>query len=617
MQKIKKLHLTNFKFFFGETNIDFAKKNLLIYGENGSGKSSVYWALYTFMQSVYKIDDEIKKYFDPTNDQNLINRFLVPGTHSSIVIEFEDEHESRITKKISLATVNTKSDNFLKEVAQSSDFINYRLLSKVYDFSNRDKIDLFPIFEREILPYVNFDTEFSPNNRNAHDWWSFIAKGLNPRPRMHELEYINFQNVINRFNSEMQTFLNRIVESANDYLQNKFNQKLKIEFQYRNTSYDAFLPNSTTKRNHAILNPQILLSVQYLHDTLLEVDKGIKRPHSFLNEAKLTTIALAIRFAVLDEKYIKDVTKLLVLDDLLISLDMSNRDIVLELVINQFKNYQIVILTHDRSFFNLIKKRLDYEMVLNDWSIKEMYQDENSDGVPIPFIPDNSDYLQKAEKYLREFDYPACANYLRKETERLLKHLLPYNKTIKVTDEEGTKALQLDTLIDNFKKYYAEFGGDFSEFKKLKEYKDILLNPLSHDNLDAPIYKLELLELKSTLLKLRKLESKIIVSIKEDENKFIVLTEKDNTGEIFKYKILLKEYLKAFRLLDGQWKLSNPECVFIKRKKVSDNEIIELNLDYKLNRGYDVIKYALNIPDRDSDFFDILTSDGVPLRTML
>jgi energy-coupling factor transporter ATP-binding protein EcfA2 len=613
MQQVKRLSLNNFKFFYGENQIDFEKKNTLIYGENGSGKSSIYWALYTFLQSVYKSDEEIKKYFDSGNEQNLINRFIAPGTTSSIAIEFEDEHEASITKKISLATVNTKGDDFLKVVSQCSDFINYKLLSKVYDFSNREQIDLFPIFESEILTYVSLDSEFIAGNRNANDWWQYIKKGLNPRPKMHEKEYVDFQNTIYTFNNEIQTFLNKIVEGANEYLQKKFKQKLKIQFEYHNATYDAFLPNSRTRRNHIIIKPKIILSVEYLHDSL--VTKGINRPHSFLNEAKLTTIALAIRFAVLDDKYIRDSTKLLVLDDLLISLDMSNRDIVLELILHQFQSYQIVILTHDRSFFNLIKKRLDYESLLDRWIIKEMYQDENGDGVPIPFIPNNSDYLEKAEKYLREFDYPACANYLRKETERLLKHLLPYNKTVKTTDEEGTKALQLDTLIDNFKKIYVEYGGDYEDFKKLKEYKDILLNPLSHDNLDAPIYKLELLELKITILKLRCLESKILVSIKEDPKEYLVLTETANDGEIYEYKVQLKEYLKAFKTLDGNWSLSNPKCLFLKRRRKSDMVVEELNMEFKLNRGYEMIKHALEI-NRNSSLLDLVTSKGITLRNL-
>ena len=74
MQKIGKLTLKNFKFFLGEVSINFDRKNVLLYGENGSGKSSIYWALYTFLQSVFKNDPlQIRKYFDPGHDENLIN----------------------------------------------------------------------------------------------------------------------------------------------------------------------------------------------------------------------------------------------------------------------------------------------------------------------------------------------------------------------------------------------------------------------------------------------------------------------------------------------------------------------------------------------------------------
>ena len=63
MKKIDELTLENFKFFRGLETLNFNSKNILVYGENGSGKSSLYWALYTFMQSSLKEDNEIKKYF--------------------------------------------------------------------------------------------------------------------------------------------------------------------------------------------------------------------------------------------------------------------------------------------------------------------------------------------------------------------------------------------------------------------------------------------------------------------------------------------------------------------------------------------------------------------------
>jgi len=54
--KIKNLTIKNFKAFLGEYEFDFCDekgnaKNILIYGENGSGKSSLYWALYHIFNS--------------------------------------------------------------------------------------------------------------------------------------------------------------------------------------------------------------------------------------------------------------------------------------------------------------------------------------------------------------------------------------------------------------------------------------------------------------------------------------------------------------------------------------------------------------------------------------
>lgn len=78
MYKIKSIRLINFKFFFGEKNIALDRKNALIYGENGSGKSSIYWALHCFLHSTLKPNiDSVRKYFVPIseNEESIRNRY--------------------------------------------------------------------------------------------------------------------------------------------------------------------------------------------------------------------------------------------------------------------------------------------------------------------------------------------------------------------------------------------------------------------------------------------------------------------------------------------------------------------------------------------------------------
>lgn len=71
MKRIKEVHINNFKFFPESEPIKIDGKNILLYGENGSGKSSFYWALYTLLESSQKSDPEqIKKYFNKLNPQS-------------------------------------------------------------------------------------------------------------------------------------------------------------------------------------------------------------------------------------------------------------------------------------------------------------------------------------------------------------------------------------------------------------------------------------------------------------------------------------------------------------------------------------------------------------------
>jgi len=72
--RLHKIKIQNFK-AFRDFSLDLEGRHLLVYGANGSGKSSLYWALYTFLQSARKPKNSIAKYFDSANGQNLLNIF--------------------------------------------------------------------------------------------------------------------------------------------------------------------------------------------------------------------------------------------------------------------------------------------------------------------------------------------------------------------------------------------------------------------------------------------------------------------------------------------------------------------------------------------------------------
>lgn len=170
--KINKLTLKNFKFFYGEKTLDFEGKNVLLYGENGSGKSSIYWALYTLLNNGKSPDDKILKYFSPRNKERLLNRYINIEDTGKVSIELSNEHEYIISGNHNEININKTSDKTIRESNIASDFIDYKLLAKLYDFKHSQTIDLFELFESDIFHYLNYDT-----HRNYDDVWkSFIVK---------------------------------------------------------------------------------------------------------------------------------------------------------------------------------------------------------------------------------------------------------------------------------------------------------------------------------------------------------------------------------------------------------------------------------------------------------
>lgn len=168
MKRIKDIRIKNFKAFQEEQVLELRGKNMLVYGSNGSGKSSVFWALYTLLQSSIKEDVYIQKYFkdfvesDTGTHQTLKNVFVEPAEEAYIKIttlDTETGHEQVHT--ISHDTINTNedTDTLVQELNLASDFINYKLLHNFYRGSHKQEVNLWPVFERDIFPFLTEGTQ--------------------------------------------------------------------------------------------------------------------------------------------------------------------------------------------------------------------------------------------------------------------------------------------------------------------------------------------------------------------------------------------------------------------------------------------------------------------------
>ena len=91
---------------------------------------------------------------------------------------------------------------------------------------------------------------------------------------------------------------------------------------------------------------------------------------------------MSVYFAIIKKQFNNfsdESLKILVLDDLLISLDMSNRLNLLEILKTEFSDFQIFFFTHDKGFFEILKDKMS-------WKAYEIYVDEHEEGFEKPYI---------------------------------------------------------------------------------------------------------------------------------------------------------------------------------------------------------------------------------------
>jgi len=107
--KLNKLALQNFRAFYTYDDIKFDNKSVLIYGENGSGKSSIFWALHAFV-NYYNNEAKSKSYFTKGDEKSLLNLFNTTE-EGFIKITFDDDVEYTYNQAGMTTGIQTKLTN--------------------------------------------------------------------------------------------------------------------------------------------------------------------------------------------------------------------------------------------------------------------------------------------------------------------------------------------------------------------------------------------------------------------------------------------------------------------------------------------------------------------------
>ena len=565
MPSINKIHITGFKAFPNDFELQLEGKHLLMYGENGSGKSSIYYALHCIFQAPLKSDIG-KKYFNVDNEQHLknVNNLTVD---SKIIIDFTDNHPwiYRIDKD----GYNTELLGGVHPLPANINgcFINHQFLFHFFNFRNSQRINLFSVFIKDILPFCK-DERTGLHIGEMYDTItaSIIKKGRRVHP-----DYISN---IEYFNKAVKSVVENINLYASDLYKKYFMDDGEDELQIR-LRYDSNLdkpekdPNEYWLKYDRIIErvkengeekehlssykklniPFIGLEIsEVLNDGTL---RPIPKPQSYFNEAKLTAIALSVRFALLNLDKEAD-GRFLALDDMLISLDMSNRAKVINFLLKISDKYKIYLFTHDKSFFEFTKdviksKGKDYSSL---WQFKEVYNNENLLENPVCFNSDDS--YTRAIYHYKKFDYPASANYLRKAVEEMIS-LFP--KYISINDD-GTTKEKLRSRVDAAKTLLLNIDGNIVDIQQIIFSLGLLLNPLSHRSIDTNIYRTELNAIIKIVPRLK--QHIIELDIKEviaQSNYIFLFMDEDETKKC-EIKIKLNSPLYSFIDKNGNRKFA-------------------------------------------------------------
>lgn len=163
--------------------------------------------------------------------------------------------------------------------------------------------------------------------------------------------------------------------------------------------------------------------------------------HLMVNEARQNIVKIVLFLSylkLLPHVANNDERMLVVLDDIMSSLDLANRVILARYIAEMGKTFQMFILTHNAGFYNLVKHVVGVEGEGDNWNYASLYCNE---GLHRLYYPDKQDSLKSITKDAGGKITPennSAINALRKRLEYLLRE---FGKILVLGVQEETKDL--------------------------------------------------------------------------------------------------------------------------------------------------------------------------------
>lgn len=418
-----------------------------------------------------------------TIDLNEVENIFLPDAkkgNCSIKVTFQPDptRSASSTKPYELNTTSkdTNVDTVIKDAYPLKSFLTYKSLLDIHHIKKDEEIDLFNLLVKGVLKHFKYTLT---SGKELGELWKdvqdLLAKETDasyntPRKKRDvDAALTLFNDAFKQlFKEPTSTEPNPeyILTYAKPIL-DVFNHKIEIKLSYVPARPDAVY-KSTERGN-------VKVELKY-------AGKQVSKPHLFLNEARLSAIAISIYLGMIKRHPQLKPYKILFLDDIFIGLDIANRLPLITILETHFSDYQVFISTYDKPWYEYAKSFLNGAK----WTTIEFYAHEVNGGYEVPKVDDCTDLLDKSLYHYNNSDYKASAVYARSGFEKIIMDYcdrkgkqLPYKKQRKkYTSENFWNALNGDILA--------------ATKTNIEQYRFLIYNPLSHYDPEVNPLKTEL-----------------------------------------------------------------------------------------------------------------------------
>jgi hypothetical protein len=488
--RISMIEIRDFRGFPGPETYTFPLdgKNLLLYGENGSGKSSLFHALVEF----FNLDPKARPFAD---HQNIFSGHPGPPlTDGHVTLVFDDDTARHAWKcggerAFRTAGVPQMTREILANAARRAALLEYRSLLRTNFGMSDIRATLFELAVNSVLAEVPVTVSSAESSLKSQ--WQRLLDYL-PIPRNPETGRLQGRRrnptkaeVIARaqsFNEGFRAVLPDVERLAAQFLAYFAGYELELKLSLPGVRYE---PRRNATGAQRFAGREMDVQVR-LH--------GVALPewNSFLNEARLSALALSLYLAatVLSNPGVAGPLRLLVLDDVLIGLDHANREPVLRIIEERFSAFQVLLLTHDRVWFEMVRSKFEHS---DNWKTAELACSRHSTGslsfdkpvVKWPKTDPATEHLRKADEFLNtHHDLQSAAFHARVAFETKLKGFCKKQKLAILHDPDGRQP-DTDDFLDVIEEWLGRKGRwpmAMLTVQRVKMYRKTVLNPLAHDH---------------------------------------------------------------------------------------------------------------------------------------